>query len=208
MDKGERFNSITHLFGTILALMGLGALLTVAMQTQNLPLLISFLIFGVSLVLLYSMSTLYHISPTSPLKTRFQKLDHASIYILIAGTYTPLMVVSLAGKDGMLMLTLIWGMAAVGLVLDLLVKKRIKWLQVLIYLTMGWACILNHTALSEALTASGTAWLGAGGVAYTFGVIFYVLDKMNKLPHAHGIWHLFVLAGSICHFITIILFVR
>ncbi|MCF6281396.1 MAG: hemolysin III family protein [Candidatus Polarisedimenticolaceae bacterium] len=208
MYYGEKFNSITHLLGAVLALMGLGALLTVSMQQGELLFTLSFTIFGLTLVLLYTMSTLYHSFHPPRLKKIFQKIDHISIYLLIAGTYTPYMLVSLGEGNGPLMLAFTWGLAFVGILLDTLLPKRIELLQTPIYLVMGWLCVLEYSNLQAAIPEPGVVWLTIGGVAYTAGIIFYVLDDMNKLRHAHGIWHLFVLAGSISHFISIIGYVR
>ncbi len=208
MYDGEKLNSITHLVGAILALVGFGALITIGIQEQNILLFIGFVVFGFTLVLLYTMSTLYHSFHPPKLKKIFQKLDHVSIYLLIAGTYTPYMLVSLHDHNGLLMLLLIWVMAVIGLLLDVLVSNRIEWLQVLIYLVMGWLCTLSYSDLQETVPGAGLAWLTAGGIAYTMGIIFYVLDNLGRLRHAHGIWHLFVLTGSICHFISIAGYVR
>tara|TARA_R110002072_G_scaffold147033_2_gene294155 strand:- start:471 stop:1097 length:627 start_codon:yes stop_codon:yes gene_type:complete len=208
MYDGEKLNSITHLVGAILALVGFGVLITIGIQEQNILLFIGFVVFGFTLVLLYTMSTLYHSFHPPKLKKIFQKLDHVSIYLLIAGTYTPYMLVSLHDHNGLLMLLLIWVMAVIGLLLDVLVSNRIEWLQVLIYLVMGWLCTLSYSDLQETVPGAGLAWLTAGGIAYTMGIIFYVLDNLGWLRHAHGIWHLFVLTGSICHFISIAGYVR
>lgn len=208
MYHGEKLNSITHLVGAVLALVGFGVLLTISIQQHNTLLIISFIIFGLTLILLYTMSTLYHSFHPPKLKKIFQKLDHISIYLLIAGTYTPYMLVSLREDNGLIMLMLIWGLAVIGLLLDIFVPKRIEWLQVLIYLVMGWICTLNYSELQAALPMAGVVWLTVGGIAYTAGIVFYVLDGLKKLRHAHGIWHLFVLSGSICHFISIATYVR
>ncbi len=208
MYHGEKLNSITHLLGSALALMGLGALLTVSIQRQDPWMITSFAIFGTTLVLLYTISTLYHSFYPPRLKKLFQKMDHVSIYLLIAGTYTPFMLVSLRNGAGPTMLTVVWGLAALGIFLDLFSKRRIQILQLSIYLLMGWIAVLQYRQLGEALGSAGLAWLTAGGLAYTLGIIFYALDHNNKLQHAHGIWHVFVLAGSLCHFISIIGFVR
>ena len=208
MYYGEKLNSITHLVGAVLALVGFGVLLTISIQEQNPLLIISFTIFGLTLILLYTMSTLYHSFHPPKLKKIFQKFDHVSIYLLIAGTYTPYMLVSLRGSNGLIMLTLIWVMAVIGLLLDIFISKRIEWLQVLIYLVMGWICTLNFSGLQAAIPTAGVVWLTMGGIAYTVGIVFYVLDNLKKLRHAHGIWHLFVLSGSICHFISIVTYVR
>lgn len=208
MYYGEKFNSITHLVGAVLALVGLGALLTMAIHVGGWRVVTSFTIFGATLVILYAMSTLYHSFPMPRVKRVFQKLDHASIYLLIAGTYTPYMLISLWHGEGPFMLISIWSLAVVGLVMDMLIKKRMTMLQVAIYLFMGWVSVLVFKSLRAAIATPGIVWLVIGGVAYTVGIIFFVLDELNKLKHAHGIWHLFVLLGSISHFISIIGYVR
>ncbi|WP_049721038.1 PAQR family membrane homeostasis protein TrhA [Gilvimarinus polysaccharolyticus] len=208
MYDGERINSITHLVGAVLALVGFGALLTIGIQQLDAAIIVSFIVFGVTLVLLYTMSTLYHSFRSPRLKAVFQKLDHVCIYLLIAGTYTPFMLVTIGGKTGWIMLAVIWGLAVAGLLIDILPKKRIEWLQVVIYLVMGWVCMVVYQDLAEGFPTTGLYWLVAGGIAYTVGVVFYVLDGLNKLRHAHGIWHLFVLAGSFCHFVSIVAYVR
>lgn len=208
MYYGEKLNSITHLVGAILALVGFGSLLTIAFQEYHWRIIVSFIVFGMTLIMLYTMSTLYHSFYPPKLKKVFQQLDHVSIYLLIAGTYTPYMLLTLQGNDGMLMLALVWGLAVIGLMIDLLVVKRIEWLQIIIYLAMGWICVFKYSALQLAIPGPGIVWLTIGGIAYTVGIIFYVLDDLTKMKHAHGIWHLFVLAGSISHFISIALYVR
>ncbi|MBV1915442.1 MAG: hemolysin III family protein [Pseudomonadales bacterium] len=208
MYYGEKLNSITHLVGAVLALVGFGALLTIGIQEKNPWLIASFVIFGFTLVLLYTMSTLYHSFHPPQLKQIFQKLDHVAIYLLIAGTYTPYMLVSLRDGNGLIILALVWALAIIGLLLDIFIPKRIQWLQVLIYLVMGWLCTFNFSELQAALPEAAIYWLTVGGIAYTGGVIFYVLDNMNRLTHAHGIWHLFVLFGSSCHFVSIAGYVR
>lgn len=208
MYFGEKLNSITHLVGAALALVGLGALLTVSIQHRDPWMIAGFTVFGVMLVLLYTMSTLYHSFSIPQLKGIFRKLDHVSIYLLIAGTYTPYMLVSLRDGNGPLMLGLVWSLAVAGMLLDVLLARRREVLQILIYLVMGWLGTVEYSNLLEAISAVGAFWLTAGGVAYTVGIIFYVLDGRNKLRHAHGIWHLFVLCGSISHFISVIGYVR
>jgi len=209
MYYGERLNSISHLVGAALALIGLGALLTVGVQSRDPWVITSFGVFGLTLVLLYTMSTLYHSFHPPQLKNLFQIFDHVSIYLLIAGTYTPYMLVSLRDGNGFLILAIIWLLALAGILSELLLTGRaVKIGQMAIYLGMGWACSFDFDSLRAALPGAGLWWLTAGGVAYTGGVVFYVLDKMNRLNHAHGIWHMFVLAGSGCHFISVIGYVR
>jgi hemolysin III len=208
MYYGEKLNSITHLVGAVLSLIGFGVLLTLSIQEYNWRIIVSFSIFGITLILLYTMSTLYHSLHSSKLKKIFQKLDHISIYLLIAGTYTPYMLVSLRDNNGLFMLILIWGLAVIGLLADILIAERIEWLQIFIYLLMGWVCVFNYSELQAAMPSAGIIWLTVGGVAYTSGIFFYILDHFNKLRYAHGIWHLFVLFGSLCHFISIAAYVR
>ena len=208
MYYGEKFNSISHLVGAVLALVGLGALLAVSIALQDPIIIASFTIFGFTLVMLYTMSTLYHSFHPPHLKLIFQKLDHVSIYILIAGTYTPYMLVTLKSGNGPMLLAIVWVIALAGILMDTLKSKRIEWLQIPIYLVMGWLCMFEYGSLMDSLETAGLVWLTLGGIAYSVGIIFYVLDDLNKLRHAHGVWHLFVLLGSTCHFISVIGYVR
>jgi hemolysin III len=209
MYYGEKLNSISHLVGAVLALVGLGALLTIGIQSRDPWIITSFSVFGVTLVLLYTMSTLYHSFHPPKLKDLFQLLDHVSIYLLIAGTYTPYMLVSLRDGNGFLILGIIWGLALAGILSEVFLSGWVvKVGQMLIYLGMGWACVFDFASLQAVLPGTGLWWLTAGGLAYTGGVVFYILDMMNRLVHAHGIWHFFVLAGSTCHFVSVIGYVR
>ena len=209
MYYGEKLNSISHLVGAVLALVGLGALLTVGIQSRDPWIVSSFSVFGFTLVLLYTMSTLYHSFHPPRLKRIFKLLDHVSIYLLIAGTYTPYMLVSLRDGNGWLIMAIIWSLALAGILSELLLSGRVvKIGQMVIFLGMGWACSFDFGSIREAIPAAGLFWLTAGGLAYTAGVLFYVLDKMNRLSHAHGIWHFFVMAGSACHFVSVIGYVR
>jgi len=209
MYYGEKLNSISHLVGAVLALVGLGALLTIGIQSRDPWIITSFSVFGVTLVLLYTMSTLYHSFHPPRLKDLFQLLDHVAIYLLIAGTYTPYMLVSLRDGNGFLILGIIWALALAGILSELFLSGWVvKVGQMLIYLGMGWACVFDFASLQAVLPGTGLWWLTAGGLAYTGGVVFYILDMMNRLVHAHGIWHFFVLAGSSCHFVSVIGYVR
>ena len=209
MYYGEKLNSISHLVGAALALIGLGALLTISIQTDDPWVITSFTVFGFSMVLLYTMSTLYHSFSPPGLKRIFQIFDHVSIYLLIAGTYTPYMLVTQRDGNGWLIMGIIWSLAIVGILSEVFLSGRIvKVGQLFIYFGMGWACSFDFAGLKAAIPEPGLLWLTIGGLAYSAGVIFYVLDKMDKLTHAHGIWHFFVLAGSISHFISIFGYVR
>jgi hemolysin III len=209
MYYGEYLNSISHLVGAVLALVGLGALLTVAIQSHDALVIIGYAVFGTTLVLLYTMSTLYHSFHPPQLKQVFKVLDHISIYLLIAGTYTPFMLISMPGRSGVPILTLVWVLALLGTLSEIFLRGRaVKVAQLVTYLGMGWACALDIDTLRAALPPAGFNWVFAGGIAYTAGVIFYVLDKMKRLDHAHGIWHAFVLVGSMTHFVAVIGYVR
>ena len=209
MYYGEKLNSISHLVGAALALIGLGALLAVGIQTGDPWVVISFSVFGLSMVLLYTMSTLYHSLQPPGLKCIFRIFDHVSIYLLIAGTYTPYMLVTQRDGNGWLIMGIVWGLAGAGILSEIFLSGRaVKVGQMLIYFGMGWAASFDFASLKAVIPETGIYWLTAGGLAYTIGVVFYILDKMNKLTHAHGIWHFFVLAGTISHFISIIGYVR
>ena len=205
MYHGERFNSITHLLGSVLALIGFIFLVVRAALAGDPWKIVSFSIFGAMLVVLYTSSTLYH-SIQGSSKKIFQKFDHSAIYLLIAGSYTPFTLVTLRGAWGWSLFGVVWGLAVIGILQDLLFAKRKSILSVVIYLLMGWIAMAAFRPLSRALPGAGMTWLVTGGLFYTVGIVFYALDK--KFAHSHGIWHLFVMAGSLCHYFTIFLFVK
>lgn len=204
MYHGEKFNAISHLVGALLALAGSIVMIVMASLTGDPWKIVSVAIYGMTLVLLYSFSTLYH-SMRGPLKQLFQKLDHHSIYLLIAGSYTPFCLVSLRGNWGWTLFAVIWGLALLGSLQELRQKTDARILSVVIYIVMGWAALAALAPLKQALGASGFTWVAVGGIFYTVGIIFYALD--TRLRHAHGIWHLFVIAGSSAHYVAILLFV-
>ncbi len=204
MYKGERFNSITHLVGSIASVIGLVGLIYLAITKGDTWKLVSFGIYGISLVMLYTFSTLYH-SFQGKLKKIFQKLDHVAIYLLIAGTYTPFALVTLRGDLGWSIFAVVWGLATLGIIIDLIPSKGSRILPLIIYLLMGWLVILIVDPLMTELSMNGFYWLVTGGMFYTFGVIFYVIDFRHRF--AHGIWHLFVLAGSVSHYVTVVKYV-
>ena len=209
MYYGEKLNSISHLVGSVFALVALGALLTLSIQSGDPRMIVGFSVFGLTLVVLYTMSALYHSFQAPGLKRVFKLLDHIAIYLLIAGTYTPLMLVSVDNPSGTMILSLVWLLAAIGTLSEVLLSGRaVKICQLIIYFSMGWACSLDLASLRAGLPEAGFLWLAAGGGVYTVGVIFYIVDKLKWLTHAHGIWHFFVLAGSACHFIMIMGYVR
>jgi len=204
MYHGERFNSISHLIGAALALAGLVVLVVFASLQGDLWKIVSFSIYGASLFLLYTLSTLYH-SLRGRAKQIFRKLDHVAIYLLIAGSYTPLTLVTLRGAWGWSFFGIIWGLAIIGIIVDSLHREGARAIQMVIYLLMGWLILLAIYPLTRALPGGGLFLLVLGGVFYTGGVVFYINDE--KMKHAHGIWHLFVLAGSISHYLAIFLYV-
>ncbi|WP_295875525.1 hemolysin III family protein [uncultured Zhongshania sp.] len=204
MYKGERFNGVSHLLGVCAALIGSVALIVPAVQSGDVWKILGFSVYCSSLFALYLFSTLYH-STRGPHKALYRQLDHLAIYLLIAGTYTPFLVVTLRDAGGWWMFALIWSLAAVGMILELIPKAGRRAWSIAVYLLMGWLAIFLIKPLGSALPAGGFNLLLAGGVAYTAGIVFYVFDK--KVTHFHGVWHLFVLAGSVCHFFTIYYYV-
>jgi hemolysin III len=204
MYYGERFNAVTHLVGTVLALAGTIVLVVLAALGGDPWKVVSVAIYGTTLVSLYSVSSLYHSLRGRP-KGILRELDHQSIYLLIAGSYTPFCLVTLRGPWGWSLLGTVWGLAMLGGLLELRRRKGARVLAVAIYLLMGWAAVAALIPLLEALGPAGFAWLAAGGLFYTVGIIFFALD--TRLAHAHGVWHLFVIAGSLCHYYAILRYV-
>ena len=204
MYRGELFNSITHLMGAVLAAAGAAVLVVLAARLGDPWKIVSFSIYGVMLLALYTLSTLYH-STRGKAKNVLRKLDQCSIYLLIAGTYTPFTLVTLRGAWGWSLFGVIWGLAVLGIVQEAWLGKGARILSLVIYILMGWLSVIAVKPLLAALTPAGFAWLAAGGLFYTGGIIFYALDE--KLRHGHGIWHLFVLAGSASHYLAILLYV-
>ena len=205
MKHGEKFNTVTHFLATVLALPGAIYLIFLALETADPWKIISVAIYGATLFILYLSSTIYH-GHNGRFKKRFQKLDHLSIYFLIAGTYTPFMLVTLNGAWGWSILGVVWGLAVIGIALDIFPNKKIdkedkRIPQLIIYILMGWLIVIPFNVLSESLDANGIYLLALGGLLYTVGIIFYVLDY--RLKHAHGIWHLFVVGGSVSHYFSI-----
>jgi hemolysin III len=204
MYPGERFNGISHLMGAMLALAGMVTLIVLSARQGDPWKIVSFSLYGASLFLLYVFSTLYH-SLRGRAKAAFRRLDRLAIYLLIAGTYTPFALVTLRGGWGWSLFGTIWGLAVVGMALEFLPRRGARVLPVVIYLLMGWLALIALKPLLQALPTTGFVWLVLGGLLYTGGVIFYGLDE--KLRHAHGVWHLFVLAGSVSHYVAIFFYV-
>jgi len=189
MYYGEKFNALSHLIRAVLALAGAIALVVLAAIGGDPWKVVSVSIYGLTLVSLYTLSTLYH-SLRGRAKDLLRKLDHQSIYLLIAGSYTPFCLVTLRGPWGWSLFGVVWGLAVLGGLQELRPNTGARILSVVIYVVMGWAVVVALVPLLKALGQAGFVWVAAGGLFYTIGIIFYALD--TRLAHAHGIWHLFV----------------
>jgi hemolysin III len=197
--REEVASLLTHALGTLLSVVALVAML---MLSEGEPLkIISAAVFGASLILLYASSTLYHFFTSALWKARFQSLDHACIYLLIAGSYTPITLVTLRGATGWWLFGTVWSLAILGVLIKTLRKgRKDHWISTALYLAMGWLILFAFAPLVRNLPMAGVWWLVAGGFTYSFGIIFYA---WNRLPFNHAIWHLFVLGGSSCHVLAV-----
>jgi hemolysin III len=204
MYYGERFNAWTHLLGALLALSGAIWLIAVSARTGDLLNTLSVSVYGVTLVTLYSISTIYH-SVRGRVKRVLRKLDHLSIYLLIAGSYTPFCLISLRGPWGWWLFGIVWTLAVIGMLQEIKPRSEARILSLVIYAVMGWIVLVAIKPLLASLGLAGFLWLAAGGVFYTVGIIFFAFDQ--RFRHWHGIWHLFVIAGSLAHFIAILFYV-
>ena len=201
MYPGERFNSITHLVGSILALIGTGVAVTLAAQRGGATRIVAASIYGAMLTLLYLSSTLYHSFRGKP-KLVFRVFDHCSIYLLIAGTYTPFTLTVLRGPWGWSLFAIVWTLAILGVIKDVVFRGRYRGVSVALYLTMGWMIVAAFVPLQRALPSPGLALLAAGGIVYTLGIVFFALSK--RVAYTHGVWHLCVIGGSICHYFAVV----
>ncbi|KKW40000.1 hypothetical protein A3I46_01620 [Candidatus Kaiserbacteria bacterium RIFCSPLOWO2_02_FULL_54_13] len=210
-DSPSRLSGITHLVATLLSIAGLSLLVTLSVLRGGAAHVVSFSVFGASLVLLYLFSTLYHfLSESHPAKVFFQVLDHAAIYILIAGTYTPLVLLVLPSAWGWSLFGAIWGLALCGVLLKAFRAPLPGWASAVLYILMGWIIVIAFAPLKEALTFEGIVWLLAGGIFYTVGTIFFALDRVMRLNTwytFHDIFHVFVMLGSFSHFWFMLTFV-
>ncbi len=200
----ELANSLTHGFGTLLAISGLVVLTLFAQRSGDGWQLLSCLIFGVTLILLYAASTLYHAVRQPEIKARLRILDHSAILLLIAGTYTPFTLVSLRGPWGWSLFAVVWGLALLGIFVEATRLRRFRAALITLYVVMGWAAVAAIKPLLAAVEGGGLQLMLAGGIAYTSGILFYL---WRSLPYHHAIWHLFVLAGSCLHFFAVLLYV-
>ena len=200
----EIANSITHGIGAGLSVAGLTLLVALAAIYGDVWRVVSFSIYGSSLVLLYLASTLYHSIQHPKVKRILRIFDHSAIYLLIAGTYTPFTLVSLRGPWGWTLFGLVWGLALLGIAFKTVFIGRYEKLATAAYVLMGWLVVIAFKQMHVAIPPGGIVWVVIGGVVYTLGVLFYAWEK---LPYNHAIWHLFVLGGSACHFFAILLHV-
>ena len=199
----EIAHSITHGIGVGLSIAGLVILVVIAAEYGDIYQVVSFSIYGATLILLYLASTLYHSFQTPRVKYFFKKMDHAAIFLLIAGTYTPFLLVGIRGSLGWTLLGIIWGLAVKGVSFKALFVDRFTKLSVLVYVLMGWLCVVAIKQMMLNIEIGGMILLAAGGITYTIGVIFYA---MTKVRYSHAVWHLFVLAGSICHYFAVLFY--
>ncbi len=197
----EAANSITHGLGLIASIGALPVLLARARSSNDPSVTIGATVFGLTLILLYAASTVYHALPLSTGKQFFRVLDHSAIYLLIAGTYTPFALGPLRGPWGWTLLAIIWTLALIGIGSKVIAGFKLPHLSTGLYLLMGWLIVVAIKPLIENIPSAGLLWLAAGGLAYTGGVVFYA---MKRVRYAHMIWHLFVAAGSVCHFIAVL----
>ncbi|MEZ8271264.1 hemolysin III family protein [Vibrio splendidus] len=204
-DIEERANAITHGLGVVLGVVGLILLLIRAFDYQaDMLTVASMAVYGSSIILLFLASTLYHSITTEKTKRLLKTFDHCAIYLLIAGSYTPFLLVGLRTPLAMGLMAVIWGIALVGIIMKIAFVYRLKRLSLFIYLAMGWLSLIVVYQLAMNIDIGGLVLLAVGGVIYSLGVIFYVA---KRIPYNHAIWHLFVLAGCACHFFAIYLFV-
>ncbi|MEW6366738.1 MAG: hemolysin III family protein [Acidobacteriota bacterium] len=202
--REEIANGVTHAIGAALSIAGLSILVTLAAIYGDVWRIVSFSIYGTTLVLLFLASTFYHSSRSPRLKRLFKILDHSAIYLLIAGTYTPFTLVSIRGGWGWALFGIIWGLTIVGIVLKCFYVNRFRILSVLVYLAMGWLAVIAFKPLVASLSSGGIRLIVAGGLCYTCGVLFYI---WKRLPYGHAVWHVFVLSGSACHYFSVLLYV-
>ena len=204
MRREELINSITHGVGLALSVAGLVVLVTLAALKGTAWHIVGCSVYGATLVLLYSASTLYHSMRSPRLKRFFRIIDHASIYLLIAGTYTPFTLVNLRGGWGWTLFGLVWGLAALGILFKIFFVGRFPIASTAVYLLMGWLVVIAIKPLLTLVPSGGLLWLLAGGLAYSAGVVFFAWEKM---PYNHAVWHVFVLTGSICHYFAVLFYV-
>lgn len=199
-EKEERLNVLTHAFGLLLSVIAFPFLIVKAIQFNGFWKPASLYVYGLSLIILYTASTCYHAAKKPKQRRRLNIFDHAAIYVLIAGTYTPFTLITLEGSTGWLVFSLTWGFALIGIVLKLFFTGRFDKISTILYLLMGWQVVFAINPLLEKLSSEGLQWLFIGGVFYTIGAILY---SIKRIPYNHVTFHVFVLLGSISHFISV-----
>jgi len=208
----DPISGLTHLVGVLLVLIGAICLLVPAIQARNTGQIVAFAVYGTSLLALYSASSAYHLLRLSENRTRtLRRLDHTMVYILIAGSYTPLCLIVLRGAWGWSLLGVVWGLALAGFILTLFYLNKSRWLTVGIYIMMGWLVLVAFVPLLQRMPTIGIFWMVLGGVIYSGGAIIYALKRPNFIPGVfgfHELWHLFVMAGSAAHFMLIYCVIR
>ncbi|MBE7045682.1 MAG: hemolysin III family protein [Ruminococcaceae bacterium] len=200
----EIFNSVSHGVGVLLSVAALTLLIVFAAWKSDGYGMASALVYGISLIILYSMSMVYHIVQSPKAKHVLRIFDHCSIFILIAGTYTPYLLMCMRNALGWTMFGLIWGMTVIGILLNAIGLERFSKVSLVCYVLMGWGIVFTIRPIAQQVGTQGTALLVAGGIVYTLGIIFYVLKKYRYM---HSVWHLFVLGGSVCHYLSILCYV-
>ena len=204
MVREEVANSVTHGLGLLASVVGAFVLVSLSVEQGEAWYVVSASIYSVTLVALYAASTLYHALKGTCARNALRVLDHCAIYLLIAGTYTPVTLVSMRGGWGWTLFGLVWGIAAVGIGFKILGAGRYAAFSTVAYVLMGWVCIIAVKPMFVLLSPGALALLGTGGVLYTAGIFFY---RSDRVPHSHAVWHLFVVAGSVCHYFAIALYV-
>jgi len=200
----ERINILSHALALLCSILGLLALVTKALQHGQTLHLVSACAFGVSMIALYTASVAYHSNRDPLLRTRLRTVDHSAIYVLIAGTYTPFALVTLQGSGGWILFGIVWGMALTGIVLKLFFTGRYELFSTLMYVFMGWLIVFFIKPLIAQFPTAGLAWLLAGGISYTLGALLY---SIPKIPYHHAVFHIFVVLGSLCHFVAVYFYV-
>ena len=202
MPFDEQLNTLSHGVGAVLGVVGL--ILLLIYREPNIQETFCVMVYGISTIVLFSASTFYHAVKNKRLKHYFRILDHVSIYLLIAGTYTPVTLLTLSGSRGWLLFWLVWGIAVLGIILKLFFTGRFEIFSTALYLVMGWLIVFDFSFLVKTMATNGLLLLFSGGLFYTVGIVFYVV---RKIPYHHLIWHSFVLAGAICHFFMIFFYI-
>lgn len=203
-DREEKINVISHFVGLLMSVVGLVLLIVKAIHLNDIWVWVSFPVFGLSMITLYLASTLYHHSTNPKIRYWLNIFDHASIYVLIAGSYTPFVLITLKGTEGWTIFSIVWSVALIGIVFKIFFTGRFNYLSTILYVAMGWLIVFSFGSLVKNLDFGGLVWLFAGGIAYTVGAVFFSIDQ---LKFNHAIFHFFVLAGTFCHFVSVYFYV-